>query len=116
MSESVRMTAFQPLVLGDSQGQDLCSGSRNRSGGEMMSVRQKSAVFGAYGYTGGFAVTALKARGYEPVASGRDAAKLHALAATHDGLDTRVATVDDPASLDRALSGAAAGSTDVGHC
>jgi len=40
--------------------------------------------------------------------SGRDTAKLNAMGDAHRGSEVRVATVDDPASLDRALSGAAA--------
>ncbi|MFJ3668647.1 saccharopine dehydrogenase family protein [Streptomyces sp. NPDC090106] len=67
------------------------------------------AVFGAYGHTGRFVVAELRERGYEPVASGRDAAGLGLLADAHGGgLDTRPASVDDPASLDRALAGTAA--------
>ena len=72
-----------------------------------MSELQKVAVLGAYGYTGGFVVADLRARGYEVIASGRDSAKLQALADAHPGLDTRVATVEDEASLDRAIDGAA---------
>ncbi|MGK5520592.1 saccharopine dehydrogenase family protein [Micromonospora sp. URMC 107] len=66
------------------------------------------AVFGAYGHTGRFVVAELRARGFVPLLSGRDADKLRALAALHPGLDIRPASVDDPASLDRALAGAAA--------
>ncbi|WP_328398953.1 saccharopine dehydrogenase NADP-binding domain-containing protein [Streptomyces sp. NBC_00390] len=65
------------------------------------------AVFGAYGHTGRFVVAELRERGFLPVLSGRDADKLKALA--HEtGLDARPASVDDPASLDRALAGVAA--------
>jgi short subunit dehydrogenase-like uncharacterized protein len=66
------------------------------------------AVFGAYGHTGRFVVTELRARGYVPLLLGRDRDKLSALARTRPGLEARQATVDDPASLDRALMGAAA--------
>ncbi|WP_406056143.1 saccharopine dehydrogenase NADP-binding domain-containing protein [Streptomyces sp. NBC_01077] len=66
------------------------------------------AVFGAYGHTGRFVVAELLARGFVPVAAGRDADKLRALAESHPGLDVRPASADDPASLDRALAGAAA--------
>ncbi|WP_418190835.1 saccharopine dehydrogenase family protein [Amycolatopsis albispora] len=62
-------------------------------------------VFGAYGHTGRFVVAELAARGFVPLPSGRSADKL---AAAFPGLDTRAASVDDPASLDRALAGAAA--------
>ncbi|WAU81859.1 saccharopine dehydrogenase NADP-binding domain-containing protein [Streptomyces sp. Qhu-G9] len=66
------------------------------------------AVFGAYGHTGRFVVAELLERGFVPVLSGRDAGKLGELAAAHPGLEVRTASVDDPASLDRALTGAAA--------
>jgi Saccharopine dehydrogenase NADP binding domain len=66
------------------------------------------AVFGAYGHTGRFVVAELRERGYVPLLLGRDQDKLLALARSHPGLDLRQASVDDPASLDRALDGAAA--------
>ncbi|MEV4002346.1 saccharopine dehydrogenase NADP-binding domain-containing protein [Actinomadura sp. NPDC049753] len=69
---------------------------------------QAVAVFGAYGHTGRFVVAELRDRGYVPLASGRDAGKLRALAESFPGLDVRPASADDPASLDRALAGAAA--------
>ncbi|MEH0936158.1 saccharopine dehydrogenase family protein [Micromonospora psammae] len=69
---------------------------------------QSVAVFGAYGHTGRFVVTELRARGFVPLLLGRDAEKLRALAASHPGLEHLVTSVDDPASLDQALQGAAA--------
>ncbi|MEV4179291.1 saccharopine dehydrogenase NADP-binding domain-containing protein [Nonomuraea sp. NPDC049709] len=66
------------------------------------------AVFGAYGHTGRFVVAELLERGYVPLLLGRDQDKLVALVAAHPGLAARQASVDDPASLDRALEGAAA--------
>ncbi|CQR62921.1 saccharopine dehydrogenase family protein [Streptomyces leeuwenhoekii] len=66
------------------------------------------AVFGAYGHTGRFVVARLRERGFVPVLSGRDAGRLRELAASEPGSEVRPATVDDPASLDRALAGAAA--------
>ncbi|MBO3743201.1 saccharopine dehydrogenase NADP-binding domain-containing protein [Actinoplanes sp. NEAU-H7] len=62
------------------------------------------AVFGAYGHTGRFVVAELRERGYEPLLVGRD---LNRLLAMGQGA-ARQATVGDPASLDLALSGAAA--------
>lgn len=62
-------------------------------------------VFGAYGHTGRFVVARLRERGFVPVLSGRDAGKLRALAASDPGLEVRLASVDDAASLDRALDG-----------
>ncbi|WP_035844352.1 saccharopine dehydrogenase family protein [Kitasatospora azatica] len=64
-------------------------------------------VFGAYGHTGRFVVAQLRERGFVPVLAGRDADKLR-VPASEFGLDARPASVDDPASLDRALAGAAA--------
>ncbi|GGM55468.1 saccharopine dehydrogenase [Micromonospora sonchi] len=66
------------------------------------------AVFGAYGHTGRFVVAELRERGYVPLLLGRDRDKLLALAQAQPGLEVRPASVDDPASLDRALNGAAA--------
>ncbi|MFD9883290.1 saccharopine dehydrogenase family protein [Streptomyces alboflavus] len=73
-----------------------------------MGTGQRVLVFGAYGHTGRFVVAELRDRGFVPVLSGRDADKLRALAAAHEGLETRPATVDDTDSLDRALAGTAA--------
>ncbi|WP_144122915.1 saccharopine dehydrogenase family protein [Catellatospora sichuanensis] len=73
-----------------------------------MNAKQTVAVFGAYGHTGRFVVAELRDRGFVPLLLGRDAGRLQALAASHPGLAYRVASVDDPASLDRALQGAAA--------
>ncbi|MEU6349041.1 saccharopine dehydrogenase NADP-binding domain-containing protein [Streptomyces sp. NPDC047072] len=64
------------------------------------------AVFGAYGHTGRFVVAELRARGFVPVLSGRDAVKLRSLAQDFPGAEVRPASVDDPGSLDRALAGA----------
>jgi short subunit dehydrogenase-like uncharacterized protein len=63
-------------------------------------------VFGAYGHTGRFVVAELCARGWTPILSGRDADKLALLGNAFPGLEQRAASVEDPASLDRALDGA----------
>lgn len=73
-----------------------------------MTTNRTVAVFGAYGHTGRFVVSELRKRGLTPVLSGRDSAKLNAVAETDPGLEVRVASVDDPASLDRAISEAVA--------
>jgi hypothetical protein len=65
-------------------------------------------VYGATGHTGRFIVAELRRRGLATVISGRDAARLNALAAQWAGVVVRPATVDDASSLDRALAGAAA--------
>ncbi|WP_369242133.1 trans-acting enoyl reductase family protein [Streptomyces sp. R21] len=72
-----------------------------------MGSGQLVAVFGAYGHTGRFVVAELAARGFVPVPSGRNAQALEELAG-EQGLEARVASVGDPASLDRALAGTAA--------
>ena len=66
------------------------------------------AVFGAYGHSGRFVVAQLCRRGWTPILCGRDADKLQAFGGSHPGLHSRAAAIDDPAALDRALSGAAA--------
>ncbi|WP_405861517.1 saccharopine dehydrogenase NADP-binding domain-containing protein [Streptomyces sp. NBC_01515] len=60
-------------------------------------------VIGAYGHTGRFVVAELRRRGLLPILSGRDPQRLAALGELYPDLETRPATVDDPASLDRAL-------------
>ncbi|WP_414938704.1 saccharopine dehydrogenase family protein [Amycolatopsis sp. cmx-11-51] len=62
------------------------------------------AVFGAYGHTGRFVVAELRERGFGVVAVGRDEAKLRGL--SRPDLEIRRASVDDPASLDRAFADA----------
>lgn len=71
-----------------------------------MSVDRTVVVYGAYGHTGRFVVAELLERGWIPVLSGRDAGKLAALGDAFPGLERRLASVEDPASLDRALAGA----------
>jgi short subunit dehydrogenase-like uncharacterized protein len=66
------------------------------------------AVFGALGHTGRFLVAQLLRRGFAPLAIGRDSAKMTEAGFQAGGVPIRTASVDDPASLDRALAGAAA--------
>ncbi len=65
-------------------------------------------VFGAYGHTGRFVVSELLRRGWEVILSGRDEAKLRGAASRHPGSEVRPASVEDAASLARAISGAVA--------
>ncbi len=71
-------------------------------------LNQTITVYGAYGHTGRFVVSELCKRGFTPILSGRDREKLNALGNVHPGLEVREALVDDPASLDGAISGAGA--------
>lgn len=73
-----------------------------------MSAERFVTVFGAYGHTGRFVVDELLRRGWTPILAGRDARKLAAMAGQYPGLQPRVASIDDPVSLDRALHGASA--------
>lgn len=73
-----------------------------------MGTADAVVVYGATGHTGRFVVGELLERGFAPVVSGRDAARLEALAGKRGEVAVRPATVDDPYSLDRALAGAAA--------
>lgn len=73
-----------------------------------MPLNRAVAVFAAYGHTGRFVVSELRRRGLLPILAGRDAAKLQAVGDSNPESQLRVATVSDSASLDRALSGAAA--------
>jgi len=72
---------------------------------------RRIAVYGAYGHTGRFVLAELRRRGFVPVACGRDAARLHELAA-ETGVEVRLAATDDAAALDAAFAGTAA----VLHC
>ncbi|MGO1072541.1 saccharopine dehydrogenase family protein [Lysobacter sp. CA199] len=71
-------------------------------------ANRRVCVFGAYGHTGRFVIARLLERGWEPVLSGRDPGRLNALAAAYPRSTVRVASVDDPRSLDRALQGTVA--------
>lgn len=72
-----------------------------------MTAGRTATVFGAYGHTGRFVVAELAERGFVPVLSGRDADRLAAMA-RETGREARPASVEDRASLDRALAGTAA--------
>jgi short subunit dehydrogenase-like uncharacterized protein len=66
------------------------------------------AVFGASGHTGRFMVAQLLRRGFATLAIGRDRAKMTEAGFHENGIPIRTASIDDPASLDRSLAGAAA--------
>jgi short subunit dehydrogenase-like uncharacterized protein len=65
-------------------------------------------VYGASGHTGRFIIAELINQGFTPVLSGRDRQKLAAVSSVHGGLEVRVASLDDPMALGRALAGTAA--------
>src|SRR4051794_23873939 len=68
-------------------------------------------VYGAYGYTGELIARTAAEFGLRPILSGRDAARLSKLAAEL-GLEYRLASLDDAASLAAALRGVSC----VLHC
>ena len=70
-----------------------------------LTSNKRVTVFGAYGHTGRFVVAELRKRGWTPVLSGRNHSKLRAEAEGHSGAEVRVANVEDPVSLDTAISG-----------
>jgi short subunit dehydrogenase-like uncharacterized protein len=78
------------------------------SDGAIMTNRRSRtvAVFGAYGHTGRFVAAELRRRGIAAILSGRDRVKLDLLGPVHPDSDLRVASIEDPTSLDRALDGA----------
>jgi len=71
-------------------------------------MNRRVTVYGAYGHTATFVVAELRKRGWTPILSGRDPAKLSAASELHDGCEVRVASVDDHASLDAAIDGSRA--------
>jgi hypothetical protein len=66
------------------------------------------AIFGAAGHTAKFVAEELRRRGHMPILCGRDAVKLQRLASEYRDADTRVASIHNSESLDRAFAGAAA--------
>ncbi|HEX9069632.1 MAG TPA: saccharopine dehydrogenase NADP-binding domain-containing protein [Ktedonobacterales bacterium] len=73
-----------------------------------MTAHRTMVVFGAYGHTARFVVAEMRERGWTPILAGRDATKLQTIAEAYAESEARVASIDDPASLDRALAGAEA--------
>jgi hypothetical protein len=76
--------------------------------GNSTEPRGAITVFGAAGHTARFVIAELRRRGWSPILSGRDAAKLKDLESTYPEMAIRIASVDDPVSLDQALAGAVA--------
>jgi uncharacterized protein YbjT (DUF2867 family) len=75
-------------------------------GGLRERANHKIAVFGASGHTGRFVVSELQRRGMSVILAGRDEGKLKTLGSAHPRFESRVASIDEPLSLDRAVSGA----------
>ena len=71
-------------------------------------VSKRVTVFGAYGHTGKFVVTELLKRAWVPILSGRSKDKLEAIAIRYPHLEVRLASIEDPGALDRALDGSTA--------
>jgi uncharacterized protein YbjT (DUF2867 family) len=73
-----------------------------------MPSSRRVTVFGAYGHTGRFVVKELRRRGATPILAGRDAAQLAAMRIAYPGLETRIASAEEPQLLDSAVAGSAA--------
>jgi short subunit dehydrogenase-like uncharacterized protein len=65
----------------------------------------KVVVFGGSGHTGRFVISELVRRGMMAILAGRHSGKLLAFQKTHPSFEMRIASVDDPASLDQARLG-----------
>src|SRR5258707_12750033 len=65
-------------------------------------------VLGSSVHTGRFVVTELLRRGFTPIAIGRNEANLAASGFSNGRVETRIATLEDPVSLDQALTVVAA--------
>jgi short subunit dehydrogenase-like uncharacterized protein len=63
-------------------------------------------IYGATGYTGELIAREAASRGLRPILAGRNQAAIEALAGEL-GCESRIASLDDPSALDRALTGAA---------
>ncbi len=107
MAGNGRFVSFRALGDGAATGHDLLMDDVERAG-RSQGPGRVVAVYGATGHTGRFVVAELAARGHTPLLLGRDADRLAALVLDRPGLEARQASVEDPASLDRALAGAAA--------
>lgn len=70
--------------------------------------RRAITVCGASGHTARFVIAELRRRGWSPILCGRDAAKLQDLGSAYPEMAMRMASVEDPESLDQALAGAVA--------
>ena len=73
-----------------------------------MTFNRVVTVFGAYGHTGRFVVAELRKRGWIPILSGRNAARLMEMRGANSSLEIRVADVENPKSLEAAISGGSA--------
>jgi short subunit dehydrogenase-like uncharacterized protein len=73
-----------------------------------VNASERVLVYGATGHTGRFVVDELLRRGLAPVLAGRSAERLAAVSPRHAALDQRVAGLDDPDLLRRAIAGVGA--------
>jgi hypothetical protein len=87
-----------------------CSSNRSvciaHEDSKLMAAGHVVGVYGATGRTGGFVVAELERRGLQPMAIGRDAARLRDLGARNQDIETRVADPHTPLSLNDAFAGA----------
>jgi short subunit dehydrogenase-like uncharacterized protein len=108
--ESWRGTAVRTSVTRAlaERSKDFDSGESRGAVSRDAMARADIAVFGASGHTGRFVVKELCRRGRTPVLLGRDRAKLAALSDEQGGIEIRVATIEEPPTIVRALAGVGA--------
>ena len=68
-------------------------------------MKNNIAVYGAYGHTGKFIVSQLVQQGFNPILCGRDKEKLLRYSQQYSNLETKVADINQPESLDSAFLG-----------
>ena len=68
-------------------------------------MKNNIAVYGAYGHTGKFIVSQLLHHGFNPILCGRNKERLSSYSQQYPNLETKVADINQPNSLDSAFSG-----------
>src|SRR5580698_5231972 len=104
----IGLTRYRPvrIIHKTDRSVSLLEGRMSAQSGTSRGSLRHVAVFGASGHTGRFVVAELLRRGFTPIPVGRDASRAPGF--QDRGMEYRTANVEDPASLDRALAGAAA--------
>ena len=68
-------------------------------------MKNNIAVYGAYGHTGKFIVSQLLHHGFNPILCGRNKERLSSYSQQYPNLETKVADINQPNSLDSAFTG-----------
>ncbi len=84
---------------------DLLHLKENLKQKNKIKMKNSIVVYGAYGHTGKFIVSQLLEQGLNPTLCGRDKEKLLSYSQQYPNLETKVADINQPNSLDNAFSG-----------